>query len=108
MVVGRQCIKLNAKVTIQVRLQLLMGAPGLCFCIYRKRAVANTSVSGQDKIEGEQKAEGGGLSYITTSKKKRNDFFVPFFDVTFRFKMCSIQNVNTLGGSSNKLPTKFT
>jgi hypothetical protein len=74
MVVGRQCIKLNAKVTIQVRLQLLMGAPGLCFCIYRKRAVANTSVSGQDKIEGEQKAEGGGLSYITTSKKKGMTF----------------------------------
>ena len=26
----------------------------------------------------------------------------------YRYKMCSIQNVNTLGGSSNKLPTKIT
>jgi hypothetical protein len=25
-----------------------------------------------------------------------------------RYKMCSIQNVNTLGGSSNKLPSKIT
>ena len=25
-----------------------------------------------------------------------------------RYKMCSIQNVNTLGGSRNKLPSKIT